>query len=79
VITGALNEVKRMETPVPVEVSCPTFFKKIQRPIYSTLCKTSTGCGPNPSLYGGEAVSRLIKIITKQHQHTIVASLFKIV
>ncbi|MFK7807110.1 MAG: carboxypeptidase-like regulatory domain-containing protein, partial [Saprospiraceae bacterium] len=38
VVTGTLKEVSRLESPVPVEVNTPTFFKKNPTPnIYEAL------------------------------------------
>lgn len=39
VVTGTLKEVKRMESPVPVEVYTPVFFKKTQPLIFLMRCK----------------------------------------
>lgn len=46
VITGTLKEVKRMETPVPVEVYSPAFFKKNPTPNIFDAMQNINGVRP---------------------------------
>jgi len=46
VITGTLKEVKRMETPVPVEVYTPAFFKKNPTPNIFDAMQNINGVRP---------------------------------
>ncbi|MCK7558305.1 carboxypeptidase-like regulatory domain-containing protein [Chitinophaga sedimenti] len=47
VVSGTLKAVSKMESPVPVEVYAPVFFRRNPTPVFSMRCKISMACGRN--------------------------------